>query len=95
VACGLTQVQVARALGRQQAYVSKCELGERRIDPIDLLDFSVLYRKPLEYFLADSKSHLNVPIIPTKYRIPEDLVRCATVLAVADQLQPQPSVGTR
>ncbi|MDZ4864388.1 MAG: helix-turn-helix transcriptional regulator [Gemmatimonadota bacterium] len=56
VACGLTQVQVARALGRQQAYVSKCELGERRIDPIDLLDFSVLYRKPLEYFLADSKS---------------------------------------
>jgi transcriptional regulator with XRE-family HTH domain len=44
---GLTQVDVARALHRTQAFVSKCELGERRIDPVDLQDFAVLYRKPL------------------------------------------------
>jgi transcriptional regulator with XRE-family HTH domain len=50
-AAGLTQVEVARALGRQQSYVTKCELGERRIDPIDLQRFAKLYRKPLSYFL--------------------------------------------
>jgi transcriptional regulator with XRE-family HTH domain len=47
----LTQVQVAAALGRTQAFVSKCELGERRIDPIDLADFASVYRKPLEFFV--------------------------------------------
>lgn len=49
-AAGLTQVQVADALDRTQAFVSKCELGERRIDPVDLFDFARLYRKPLDYF---------------------------------------------
>jgi len=34
-AAGLTQVQVAEALARPQSYVTKCELGERRIDPRD------------------------------------------------------------
>ncbi len=48
---GLTQVQVARALGKPQSYVTKCELGERRIDPIDLQQFARLYRKPFAYFL--------------------------------------------
>ncbi len=43
LAAGLTQVEVAKALGKTQAFVSKCELGERRIDPIDLLDFALLY----------------------------------------------------
>lgn len=51
---GLTQVQVAKALRRTQAYVSKCELGERRIDPLDLFDFARLYRKPLAHFVPDS-----------------------------------------
>lgn len=49
---GLTQVQVAKALGRTQAFVSKCELGERRIDPIDLAGFARLYRRPLSFFVA-------------------------------------------
>jgi transcriptional regulator with XRE-family HTH domain len=51
---GLTQAEVARALARTQAFVSKCESGERRIDPIDLVDFARLYRKPLTFFLADT-----------------------------------------
>lgn len=50
-AAGLTQVEVATALNRTQAFVSKCELGERRMDPIDLYDFARLYRKPIGYFL--------------------------------------------
>lgn len=48
---GLTQVQVANALGRYQSFVTKCELGERRLDPIDLARFAKLYRKPISYFL--------------------------------------------
>jgi len=56
-AAGLTQVQVAKALGRHQSYVTKCELGERRIDPIDLQRFARLYRKPLSYFLPPNPDH--------------------------------------
>jgi hypothetical protein len=52
-ALGLTQSQVAAALGRPISYVSKCELGERRIDPIDLLHFARTYRHPLTAFLPD------------------------------------------
>jgi len=53
---GLTQVQVANALRRPQSYVTKCELGERRIDPIDLQRFAKLYRKPFSYF-PPTKAH--------------------------------------
>ena len=50
---GMTQVEVAKSLRKTQAFVSKCESGERRIDPIDLVDFARLYRKPVTYFLED------------------------------------------
>lgn len=53
VEAGLTQVQVAAALGKTQAFVSKCELGERRIDPIDLAEFARVYARPLNYFVTD------------------------------------------
>ena len=47
---GVTQKEVAVAMGRPLSFVSKCELGERRIDPIDLRQFAHLYQKPFEYF---------------------------------------------
>jgi transcriptional regulator with XRE-family HTH domain len=47
---GLTQEEVAKALDRPLSFVSKCELGERRIDPIDLKKFAKLYKKPIEFF---------------------------------------------
>jgi transcriptional regulator with XRE-family HTH domain len=50
-AVGLRQVDVGRVLGRPNSFVSKCELGERRIDPIELRDFARIYRKPLGYFI--------------------------------------------
>ena len=52
---GLTQVDVARALGKPTSYVSKCELGERRVDFVELVAFARLYRKRLEYFADLSK----------------------------------------
>lgn len=46
----LTQVKVAAKLGRPQTWVSKCELGERRVDFVELEDFAAAYGKPLKYF---------------------------------------------
>ncbi|MHB1034060.1 MAG: helix-turn-helix domain-containing protein [Pirellulales bacterium] len=35
---GLTQVEVARRLGKPQSFVSKYERGERRLDVVEFLD---------------------------------------------------------
>lgn len=48
---GLTQTDVAKALGKHQSYVAKCESGERRVDIIELVNFAQLYGKPLDYFV--------------------------------------------
>ncbi|NPV74739.1 MAG: helix-turn-helix transcriptional regulator [Anaerolineae bacterium] len=47
----LTQAEVAKALGKHQSYVAKCESGERRVDIIELVKFAQLYGKPLDYFV--------------------------------------------
>ena len=47
---GLTQVQVAKLVGRPQTWVSKCELGERRVDVVELEDLAAAYGKALEWF---------------------------------------------
>ena len=52
---GLTQVAVARALSKPTSYRSKCELGERRVDFVELVEFARLFDKPLSYF-ADPPS---------------------------------------
>jgi len=48
---GLTQVEVARRLGKRQSFVSKCESGERRVDVVELNQLSKLYAKPVSWFL--------------------------------------------
>jgi transcriptional regulator with XRE-family HTH domain len=48
---GMSQVQVAEALGVPQKFVSKIETGERRIDPLELQELAELYGKPLQFFL--------------------------------------------
>lgn len=49
---GLTQVEVAERLGKRQAYVSKVERAERRIDPPELARFAEVYGKALDWFLS-------------------------------------------
>ncbi len=46
----LTQIEAAEKLAKTQAYISKCELGERRIDVIELAAFAKLYQKSPTYF---------------------------------------------
>jgi transcriptional regulator with XRE-family HTH domain len=51
---GLTQVQVAAKVGRPQTWVSKCELGERRVDFVELEDLAAACGKPLTFFRTRS-----------------------------------------
>jgi transcriptional regulator with XRE-family HTH domain len=57
---GLTQVQAAKALGQPQNFVSKCETGERRIDPIELADFMALYGSTFEALVHPPATSLAV-----------------------------------
>lgn len=51
---GLTLKDVAVELERPISFVSKCETGERRIDPIDLWRFAELYGRSVMDFLPPS-----------------------------------------
>jgi hypothetical protein len=53
LAAGLTQAAVATHFRRPQSFVSKCESGERRIDPTELQVLARHYKKPLAFFLDD------------------------------------------
>ena len=55
VDAGLTQVEIAARLGRPQTWVSKCELGERRVDFVELEDWAAACDKPLEWFGTRSR----------------------------------------
>ena len=55
VDAGLTQVEIAAILGRPQTWVSKCELGERRVDFVELEDWAAACRRGLEYFSTRSR----------------------------------------
>ncbi|MEW6030341.1 MAG: helix-turn-helix domain-containing protein [Chloroflexota bacterium] len=50
---GLTQIEVADALGKHQSFVAKCESGERRIDIVELSEFASLYGKTMDFFLGE------------------------------------------
>lgn len=47
---GLTQREAAGRLGKSQAYVWKSEVGERRVDVIELKQFAELYGVPVMFF---------------------------------------------
>jgi transcriptional regulator with XRE-family HTH domain len=49
---GLTQVQVAKRLGKAHSFISKCELGERRVDFVELQQLAQIYGKDLSFFVA-------------------------------------------
>jgi transcriptional regulator with XRE-family HTH domain len=49
---GLHQVSLSQMLGKSQTYVSKTELGERRIDFLETLDFCEACNVPMNRFIA-------------------------------------------
>ncbi len=48
---GLTQVQIAKKIGRPQSHISNIESGQQRVDIIELKRFAKLYGKDLSYFI--------------------------------------------
>jgi len=48
---GLRQIDVAKKLKRTQSYVSRVEVGEQRLDILELKKFAELYKKDLNYFI--------------------------------------------
>ena len=48
---GLTQVEASKKLKKPQAYLSKIERGERRVDAVELAELAKIYKKSLNYFI--------------------------------------------
>jgi transcriptional regulator with XRE-family HTH domain len=48
---GLRQIDVAKKLKRTQSYVSRVEVGEQRLDILELKKFAGLYKKDINYFI--------------------------------------------
>lgn len=48
---GLTQVEVAKKIGRPQSHISNIESGQQRVDVVELQRFAKLYGKRIDYFL--------------------------------------------
>ncbi len=46
----LTQIEAGKQLKKPQAYISKIERGERRIDAVELDELAKIYNKSLDYF---------------------------------------------
>lgn len=55
VEAGLTQTALAARLGRPQTWVSKCELGERRVDFVELEDIAAACQRPLTFFRTKAR----------------------------------------
>jgi len=51
----MTQVQASMALKKHQAFISRCETGERRVDLVEVQILAELYGKPLSFFLTKAK----------------------------------------
>lgn len=49
---GLTVEAAAEGFDRPPSFILGVESGERRIDPVELCRFAVLYRRPVTWFLS-------------------------------------------
>jgi ribosome-binding protein aMBF1 (putative translation factor) len=48
---GLSQSELARKLKKPQSFISKCESGERKLDPIELKKIAKILDKKIDYFI--------------------------------------------
>lgn len=59
VNAGLRQIDVAAALGIQQSMVSKYEVGERRLDILEIRTLCKLFGLTLEKFIKELEKRLE------------------------------------
>jgi transcriptional regulator with XRE-family HTH domain len=50
---GMTQAQVAAALGRRQPFIANIESGERRVDIVELLDLAAIVDLDLDGLIGE------------------------------------------
>ncbi|MAZ17629.1 MAG: transcriptional regulator [Ahrensia sp.] len=55
-ASGMTQADVARAMGRHQPFIANIEKGERRVDLIELLEMSEIVGFDVHELIDELKS---------------------------------------
>ena len=48
---GLSQRDVCERMGMPHSFLSKCEIGDRRVDVMEFLQLAQIYGKPLQFFL--------------------------------------------
>jgi transcriptional regulator with XRE-family HTH domain len=58
-AAGLSQVELAQRLGRPQSFVSDFELGQRKVDVLELADFCVACGVTLTDFISRLEARLT------------------------------------
>lgn len=56
---GVTQVELSKRLGKPQQYVSRCEVGERRLDVLELMEWCEALGADVNAFLVDLRHALN------------------------------------
>jgi transcriptional regulator with XRE-family HTH domain len=52
---GMTQREVCAIMGKSTSFISKCELGERRVDYVELQKLARIYQKPVSFFNLPSQ----------------------------------------
>ena len=48
----MKQSEVNELMGKPRTFISKCELGERRVDFVELQLLAKIYRKNLSFFIT-------------------------------------------
>lgn len=49
---GMRQGEVNELMGKPHSFISKCELGERRVDFVELQMLAKIYGKSLSFFIT-------------------------------------------
>ena len=89
----VSQEEVARQLRRPQSYVSKCELGEPRVDVIELAALADCYGQALTYFTG--KTAWQEPPAPSGRRRLGRLVALEGDTLVVGARQDEPGGASR
>jgi len=59
IAQGLSQMEAARIIGKNQSYISRCEAGQKELSINEIALFSELYEKSIEYFFFGEETDKN------------------------------------
>jgi|ERR1700680_3649040 transcriptional regulator with XRE-family HTH domain len=84
VDAGMSQAEVADAVGLSRVAVAEIEAGRRKVSSIELSAFARAYGRPLEYLLGTRK---GVTDVVAGSPVMTHLARTAKKLAVEDQQQ--------